>query len=98
MGEVPIESVYQQIAQFAREAGAKRVILFGSRARGTNYPKSDIDLAIEGCPDFPALEDRLQEELWSLLRLDIVNLDARLSDELRQEIARDGKVLYEEVR
>ena len=98
MGEVPIESVYQQIAQFAREAGAKRVILFGSRARGTNYPKSDIDLAIEGCPDFPALQDRLQEELWSLLRLDIVNLDARLSDELRQEIARDGKVLYEEVR
>ena len=98
MGEVPIESVYQQIAQFAREAGAKRVILFGSRARGTTYPKSDIDLAIEGCPDFPALEDRLQEELWSLLRLDIVNLDARLSDELRQEIARDGKVLYEEVR
>ena len=98
MGEVPIESVYQQIAEFAREAGAKRVILFGSRARGTNYPKSDIDLAIEGCPDFPALEDRLQEELWSLLRLDIVNLDARLSDELRQEIARDGKVLYEEVR
>ena len=98
MGEVPIESVYQQIAQFAREAGAKRVILFGSRARGTNYPKSDIDLAIEGCPDFPALEDRLQEELWSLLRLDIVNLDARLSDELRREIARDGKVLYEEVR
>ena len=98
MGEVTIESVYQQIAQFAREAGAKRVILFGSRARGTNYPKSDIDLAIGGCPDFPALEDRLQEELWSLLRLDIVNLDARLSDELRQEIARDGKVLYEEVR
>ena len=98
MGEVPIESAYQQIAQFAREAGAKRVILFGSRARGTNYPKSDIDLAIEGCPDFPALEDRLQEELWSLLRLDIVNLDARVSDELRQEIARDGKVLYEEVR
>ena len=98
MGEVPIESVYQQIAQFAREAGAKRVILFGSRARGTNYPKSDIDLAIEGCPDFPALQDRLQEELWSLLRLDIVNLDVRLSDELRLEIARDGKVLYEEVR
>ena len=98
MGEVPIESVYQQIAQFAREAGAKRVILFGSRARGTNYPKSDIDLAIEGCPDFPALQDRLQEELWSLLRLDIVNLDVRLSDELRREIARDGKVLYEEVR
>lgn len=94
-GSVPIEDVYQQIAQFAREAGARRVILFGSRARGTNRPKSDIDLAIEGCPDFYALYDRLQDELWSLLELDIVNLDGHVSDELRREIARDGKVLYE---
>lgn len=98
MGAVPIENVYRQIAEFAREAGVKRVLLFGSRARGTNLPKSDIDLAIEGCPDFLALEERLQEELWSLLRIDVVNLDDPISDELRKEIERDGKVLYEEVR
>ena len=52
---------------------------------------------MEGCPDFAALEDRLQNELWSLLRLDVVNLDGHVSDALRAEIARDGKVLYEEV-
>lgn len=98
MGAVPIENVYRQIAEFAREAGVKRVLLFGSRARGTNLPKSDIDLAIEGCPDFLALEERLQEDLWSLLRIDVVNLDDPISDELRKEIERDGKVLYEEVR
>ena len=97
MGAVPIERVYQQIAQFAREAGARRVILFGSRARGTNYPKSDIDLAIEGCPDFASLAERFQEDLWSLLRLDIVNLDGEVSEELRHETMRAGKVLYEEV-
>lgn len=97
MAAVPIEQVYRQIAELARDAGARRVILFGSRARGTNQPRSDIDLAIEGCPDFPALEDRLQNELWSLLGLDVVNLDAPVSDDLRAEIARDGKVLYEEV-
>ena len=97
MAAVPIEQVYRQIAEFARDAGARRVVLFGSRARGTNQPSSDIDLAVEGCPDFPALEDRLQNELWSLLRLDVVNLDASVSAELRAEIARDGKVLYEEV-
>lgn len=97
MAAVPIEQVYRQIAELARDAGARRVILFGSRARGTNQPRSDIDLAIEGCPDFPALEDRLQNELWSLLELDVVNLDAPVSDDLRAEIARDGKVLYEEV-
>ena len=97
MPTVPIEQVYQQIAEFAREAGARRVVLFGSRARGTNQPRSDIDLAIEGCPDFLALEDQLQNELWSLLRLDVVNLDKPVSAELRAEIARDGRVLYEEV-
>lgn len=97
MPTVPIEQVYQQIAEFARAAGARRVVLFGSRTRGTNQPRSDIDLAVEGCPDFLALEDRLQNELWSLLRLDVVNLDEPVSAELRAEIARDGRVLYEEV-
>ena len=95
MGTVPFEQVYDQIVTFAREAGTRRVVLFGSRARGTNLPKSDIDIAIEGCPDFAALEERLQAELWSLLRLDVINLDAPISEDLRYEIARDGRALYE---
>jgi predicted nucleotidyltransferase len=96
-GRVPIEDVYAQVVQFSRESGAQRVILFGSRARGTNRPKSDIDLAIEGCPDFAGLRDRLQSELWSLLKLDIVNLDDDISADLIDEIKRDGRVLYEKV-
>ena len=95
MSSVPVEQVYEQIADFAREAGARRVVLFGSR--GTNGPHSDIDLAVEGCLDFSALEARLQDDLWSLLRIDIVNLDGPISAALRQEISRDGRVLYEEV-
>lgn len=94
---VAIEDVYKQVVEFAREAGARRVPLFGSRARGTNLPKSDIDLAIEGCPDFDALYDCLQDELWCLLKVDVINLDGDVSEELRSEIARDGRVLYEEV-
>lgn len=97
MARVPIEQVYEQIAQMAREHGARRVLLFGSRARGTNHPKSDIDLAVEGCADFLGLEEALQEDLWSLLQVDVVNLDEPVSDELRREIARDGRVLYEKV-
>lgn len=96
-GEVSIEDVYQQIREFAHHAGARRVILFGSRARGDNLPKSDIDLAVEGCANFDALYEDLQERLWSLLKVDVVNLDGPVSDELRAEIARDGRVLYEEV-
>ena len=53
---VPIEHVYEQIRTFAADAGARKVVLFGSRAKGVNRPKSDIDLAVAGCPDFNRLE------------------------------------------
>ena len=94
---MPIEQVYQQIVDFARARDAKRVFLFGSRARGTNAPKSDIDLAIEGCRDFALLVDDLQERLWSLLNVDVINLDEPISESLRSDILRDGRLLYEKV-
>lgn len=58
-GMIPIEDVYEQIRHMAADAHAERVVLFGSRARGDNRPKSDIDIAITGCKAFDQLEDRL---------------------------------------
>ncbi|MFR3275480.1 MAG: nucleotidyltransferase family protein [Collinsella phocaeensis] len=93
-----MEHVYNQIREICAEERTARVMLFGSRARGTAEEKSDIDLAVWGCPDFPHLEDRLDNELWSLLQLDVVNMDESSSHELLEEVLKDGKVLYEEVR
>ena len=60
--------------------------------------KSDIDLAIYGCADFGGLSDSLNEDLWSLLKLDIINMDDKyVSAELVSEIEKDGVVLYEKV-
>lgn len=92
-----IEEVYQQIVDFAQLYDAQRVILFGSRARGDELPNSDIDLAIEGCRAFNQLEEALQEDLWSLLQIDVVNLDEHVAPQLKYDILRDGKVLYEKV-
>ena len=95
---VHIESVYEQIRHIAAEEGADRIVLFGSRARGDAFAKSDIDLAVEGCASFERLQDRLENDVWSLLSIDVVNLDTCNSKELRAEIRRDGKVLFEKVR
>lgn len=92
-----IARVYRQLVQFAKEQGAQKLVLFGSRARGDCREKSDIDIAVFGCRDFAAFYDRVQEELWSLLEVDIINGDSGISPELEREIERDGRVLYEKV-
>ena len=94
---VPVDEVYRQIAGFAAERGLERVVLFGSRARGDALPKSDIDLAVSG-GDVEGFTDDVQERLWSLLMVDVVDLGRGVAPELAAEITRDGKVLYEEGR
>ena len=49
MGETGIKPiVIEEICDFARKYNVKKVILFGSRARGDFKEKSDIDLAVQG--------------------------------------------------
>lgn len=93
-----IEDVYRQIKEIARQNKVEKVLLFGSRARGDNTDKSDIDLAVYGCNNFPQLCDQLNEELWSLLELDIIDMDSEyLSQDLIDQIHRDGVVIYEKI-
>lgn len=93
-----IENVYRQIVEIAIKNNATKVILFGSRARGDNGPKSDIDLAIYGCKNFSKLVEQMNEELWSLLQLDIINMESsNVSEELKKEIERDGVILYDKI-
>ena len=91
-----IERIFDEIRRFATARGVRKVVLFGSRARGDNAPKSDIDIAYSG-GDALGFEEDLQERLWSLLEVDIVNLDEPISGDLLGEIERDGRVLYEAV-
>lgn len=85
----------REIISLAKKFGVKKLILFGSRARGTNRERSDIDLAVSGGDVFEFAE--ALEELDTLLLFDVVNLDDKLADDFKSEINRDGIVLYEEV-
>lgn len=96
--DTSIANVYKQICEIAQRYNVGKIVLFGSRARGTNQQKSDIDLAVYGCSRFAELKDDLNENLWSLLQLDLINMDEKyISDELIAEIKRDGVVLYEKI-
>lgn len=93
-----INKIYHQIAHVGKQFGVEKIVLFGSRARGTNQEKSDIDLAVYGCERFTDFQTEVEEKVWTLLRFDIVDMSRKnISEELLDEINRDGVVLYEKV-
>jgi len=89
--------IIEEIRAVARTRGVDKVVLFGSRARGTNAERSDVDLAVVG-GDFDSFYWDVQEGVDSLLSFDVVNLVSNVSDELRREIERDGVTIYEKTR
>ena len=84
----------RELSSFAKESSVIKIILFGSRARGTNTERSDIDIAVYG-GDFDNFYWDVKEKIHSLLMFDIVQADGSISDELKQEIEKDGVVIYE---
>ncbi len=90
------EWVLQDIVKAAKKYDIEKVILFGSRARGDNRERSDIDLAVSG-GNITEFTFGIEDEVWTLLMFDVVNLDRPVQPELLAEIDRDGVVLYEKV-
>lgn len=96
-------SLREDIIQGLRRVGGKyclkNIILFGSRARGTNHDRSDIDIAF--CENNVARFLEITEEIEkipTLLIFDIVNQAGNsYSDVLHQEIERDGVIIYGEI-
>lgn len=88
------DRVLRELSSFARKYSVMKIVLFGSRARGTNTERSDIDIAVYG-GEFDQFYWEVKENIHSLLMFDIIQADAAISDELKQEIGRDGVTIYE---
>jgi len=88
------DRILRELSFFAKKYSVTKIILFGSRARGTNTERSDIDIAVYG-GDFEHFYWDVKENVPSLLMFDVVRADVKISDELKQEIERDGVIIYE---
>lgn len=80
----------------ARHKQITRAILFGSRAKGTASPSSDVDLAIEGIDD-PLQAEAIAGELEDLplpYRFDVKARTAIQSRPLRDHIDRVGIPIF----
>ena len=88
------ERVLRDISSIARKHSVTKVTLFGSRARGTNTERSDIDIAVYG-GDFDSFYWDIKENVHSLLMFDVIEADSSISEELKKEIEKDGVTIYE---
>lgn len=88
-------AISDEIIKCCQKYNVTEIILFGSRARGDNNSHSDIDLAIKGSSDFDRLFADLKYNEFTLLDMDIINLDSYLSESLMNDILQDGYILYQ---
>ena len=91
------DRILRELSSFAKKYSITKIILFGSRARGTNTERSDIDIAVYG-GKFDDFFWDVKEKINSLLIFDVIQADASISDDLKQEIKKDGVIIYEKTR
>lgn len=87
--------VLDEIVNLAQIYKVKKVVLFGSRARGDYHPRSDIDLAVWG-GDFIRFSLDVDDTTSTLLKYDFVDMEHYVQPELREAIQKEGVRIYEE--
>ena len=85
-----VEEVIEKTAKLCRDFGANKVLLFGSRAKGTALERSDIDIAVSGVKEVDLLIQKI-DELPTLYSVDIVNMDNCTNELLLEDIRQYGR-------
>ena len=85
-----IQKILEEVEKIGRQYQAREVILFGSRAKGTETERSDIDIAVSGAERFEELEEAI-DEIPTLLSFDVVNMDTCQNELLLKEIREYGR-------
>ena len=91
-----IENILKNIIDLWTQFSADRVILFGSRAKGTNTDRSDIDIAVRGVKNIWELQEKL-EEIPTLYKIDLVDLDTCKNQLLMEDIEQYGREIYKKI-
>ena len=92
-----MDPVLQQIKNITLQYDVRKIVLFGSRARGDNSPVSDYDIAVfaENMTDEHKTRFTFDiQEVDTLKKIDVLFIDDHTNAELMQAINKDGIVVY----
>lgn len=84
--------ILNSVALLGKRLNADKIVLFGSRARGDNRERSDVDIAVFGLAKEKQVLFREEiEQLPTLLDFDIVFVNEKTDAALLENIRKDGK-------
>jgi HEPN domain-containing protein/predicted nucleotidyltransferase len=102
--EMSLSTLQEMTEQLIAGYDPERIILFGSRARGTHRPDSDFDLLVLKETEAPPAERRMQVERLLADRAVAIDIDVLTPEEMLRlyragaplidDIVHSGKVLY----
>lgn len=89
------ENILQAIVnELSRWDGVSRAVIFGSRARGDENSKSDIDLAVYCDGRMPGSLRLALDEAAGIYKIDVIDMSGPVEEKLRQRIAGQGIEIY----
>lgn len=94
LGRIPVEyrSDVERAVEISKAEGCREVYIFGSVAVGEMGPRSDLDIAVRGCPPerFYRLLGRLMDELSH--PVDLIDLDVETG--VAEFLEEEGELIH----
>lgn len=88
--------IIEQIIEISsKHKNINKVILFGSRARGDNSPKSDIDLAIYADGNIAEFIEDVEINTRTLLEFDFSDMNVTCDEFFIEQVEKEGIIIYE---
>lgn len=89
-------SIINEIIDISKKYyGINKVVLFGSRARGDNELKSDIDLGIYCDSDLLLFIEEIENNTHTLLEFDFSDMNNIRDEFFIEQVEKEGILLYE---
>lgn len=95
---LPDRTINELIEYFSNKTDIEKVIIFGSRAKGTHKTGSDIDFAIitDNHDDFHRISDEL-DQLPTPYKFDVIDYKMLSHEKMLESIDKYGHIFYEKL-